>query len=349
MSTVSATDNEQGIGPQRPTLEVVAARAGVSRATASRVLRGASNVSDDARAAVQRAADEVSYTVNRAARTLVTRRSDSVAFLVAETEDRMFGDPYFLGILRGAQAEVAASGLQLVFVVASTPAEIDQFVHYASGGHVDGVLLVSLHGDDSLPQRLEGIGVPTVLNGRPISGDGATYYIDSDNVDGGRSATQALIDRGRRRIATITGPMDMSAGQDRLAGYHAALRAARLRSAKRLIAEGDFTVGGGARAMRRLLDRNPDLDGVFAASDLMALGALAALADAGRAVPDDIAIVGFDDVREAALANPALTTVRQPIGQLGRTMARVLLDRMNGDAAPCSTVLPIELVRRASA
>lgn len=328
---------------------MVALRAGVSRATASRVLRGAANVSEEARSAVLQAADELNYTVNRAARALVTRRSDSVAFLVAETEDRLFRDPYFLGILRGAQAQTAAAGLQLMFAVASTPAEVSKFESYALGGHVDGVLLISLHGDDRLPKHLERHGVPTVLNGRPISGDPGLFYVDSDNADGARIATEYLLADGRRRVATITGPMDMGAGHDRLAGYRAALRAAGLPDAPELVAHGDFTVEGGARAMRELLRTAPDLDAVFAASDLTAIGAIGVLAEHGLDVPDRVAVVGFDDVREAGLSRPPLTTVRQPIEQLGRTMAHVLLDRINNRTSERATVLPVELVRRASA
>jgi DNA-binding LacI/PurR family transcriptional regulator len=332
-----------------PTLEVVAARAGVSRATASRVLRGASNVSDEARDAVLRVAAELSYRPNLAARALVTKRSDSVAFLVAESEDRLFGDPYFLSMLRGAQSVIAAAGMQLVFVIASTRAEAENFEHYARGGHIDGVLLVSLHGDDMLPQHLESFGVPTVLNGRPISADRSIFYVDSDNVGGGRAATDLLIARGATRIATITGPLDMCAGLDRLDGYRDAMRRAGRKPLKRHVAIGDFTAEGGATAMNRLLDADASIDAVFAASDLTALGAMSVLADRGLRVPDDVAIVGFDDVREASLANPALTTVRQPIDELGRTMARKLLDRIAGAPAERTTVLPVEVVRRRSA
>jgi len=335
--------------PAPATLEVVAARAGVSRATASRVLRGATNVSDEARDAVHRAARDLSYRPNLAARALVTRRSDSVAFLVAESEDRLFGDPYFLGMLRGAQAEIAAAGMQLVFVIASSRAESENFEHYARGGHVDGVLLISLHGDDKLPQNLESAGVPTVLNGRPVADDGSIYYVDSDNIGGGRAATELLIARGARRIATITGPLDMCAGLDRLAGYQQALAAARRKSAKKLIGEGDFTHAGGYRAMSKLLDADPGIDAVFAASDLTALGAITAITGRGLRVPEDIAVVGFDDVREASLSVPALTTVRQPIDELGRTMARKLLARIAGFDPARTTVLPVDVVQRASA
>jgi DNA-binding LacI/PurR family transcriptional regulator len=332
-----------------PTLEDIAAHAGVSRATASRVLRGATNVSPQAREAVLRVAGELSYRPNLAARALVTKRSGSVAFLVAESEDRLFSDRYFLAMLRGAQAEVASAGMQLMFAVVSSRTEAESFAQYARGGHVDGVLLASLHGDDRLPQELESIGVPTVLNGRPISGDESIYYVDSDNVAGGRAATEVLLARGAQRIATITGPLDMSAGLDRLAGYREAMRAARRKPLKRHIAIGDFTVEGGARAMAELLDADPQVDAVFAASDLTVLGAMELMHARGRRVPDDIAIVGFDDAREASLARPPITTVRQPIEAVGRRMARTLLDRIAGTAVERTTVLPVELVKRASA
>jgi DNA-binding LacI/PurR family transcriptional regulator len=332
-----------------PTLEVVAARAGVSRATASRVLRGATNVSDDAREAVLQAARDTAYAPNRAARSLVTRRSDSIAFLVAESEDRLFTDPYFLAMLRGAHTQIAAAGLQLIFVIASTPAEADQFEHYAAGGHVDGVLLLSLHGDDQLPQTLERIGVPTVTNGRPLSGDPSLCYVDSDNVAGGRIATELLLACGAQRVATITGPQDMCAGLDRLDGYRAALLAAGRTPNDELVAAGDFTIEGGMRAMDELLATEPAVDAVFAASDLTAIGAMRAIEGSGRRIPDDVAVVGFDDMREAALTTPPLTTIRQPIGELGRTMAHLLLRRIAGDEPQRATVLPVDVVRRGSA
>jgi DNA-binding LacI/PurR family transcriptional regulator len=236
-----------------------------------------------------------------------------------------------------------------VFAVVSSDLEAAQFERYASGGHVDGVLLVSLHGNDRLQHHLESIGVATVLNGRPFTGDKSLYYVDSDNVGGGRAATQFLIERGAKCITTITGPLDMVAGIDRLAGYHEAMRAARRKPLKRHVATGDFTVAGGAAAMNRLLDAEPNVDAVFAASDLTALGAIQAIVARGLTVPDDIAVVGFDDVFQAAESLPALTTVRQPIDELGREMARVLLQRIAGLPAPRATVLPVEVVRRASA
>ena len=331
------------------TLEEVAARAGVSRATASRVLRGAANVSAAARTAVQKAAEEIRYTPNRAARSLVTGRSDSVAFLVNETEERMFTEPFFLGMLRAAQEAAAGSEVQLTFVVASTPEQRDRFVSYASGGHVDGVLVLSTHGDDTLQSRLESVGVPTVLSGRPYS-DPSLFHVDADNVAGGRLATEHLLRTGRRRLGIVTGPMDMCAGLDRYAGYRAALADAGLALDETLVEVGGFSAGEGYAAGQRLLERRPDLDAIVAPSDLAAVGVIRAVQQVGRSVPDDVGVVGFDDVREAAEHHPSLTTIRQPIAELGATMTHLLLARLAGDEPEsAAVVLPVELVVRDSA
>ncbi len=332
-----------------PTLEEVAARAGVSRATASRVLRGASNVSPASRDGVLAAAAEIAYTPNRAARALVTRRTDSVAFVVAESEDRVFTDPFFLGMLRGAQGEIAAAGLQMILVIACSQAEARQFEHYAGGGHVDGVLLLSLHGDDDLPRHLTAMRVPTVLSGRPFGDPARIHYVDADNVGGGLIGTRALVERGARCVATITGPLDMTAAQDRLAGYRTALTEAGLRPLERLTEHADFTVESGAAAMQRLLRASPDIDGVFAASDRIAIGAIRAIVESGRRVPDDVAVVGFDDSREGQLAVPPLTTVHQSLDQMGAAMARMLLHRINGQPDEMRHIVPVALVRRDSA
>ena len=332
-----------------PTLEEVAARAGVSRATASRVLRGDAKVSPHARDVVMAAAEAISYVPNRAARSLVTGRSDSVAFLVEETQERMFADPFFLGMLRSAQEAVAGAGLQLVFTVMNRPEDQQRFLAYAAGGHVDGVLLLSLHGQDRLPQELERLGVPTVLSGRPLAGPRRLWYVDADNVGGGRLATEHLISSGRSRVATVTGPLDMCAGQDRLAGYRQAVADAGLDEDPDLVSVGDFTAAGGYAAARSLLERRPDVDAIFAASDLAAIGVLRALQESGRTVGEDVAVIGFDDIPAAAEQVPPLSTVRQPIAELGTAMTRLLLDRIEGrEPVARSTVLPVELVLRAS-
>lgn len=349
MTQSNERGKQQARGARPATLEEVARRAGVSRATASRVLRGASNVSAAAVQAVERAAAEISYTPNLAARSLVTGRTDSIAFLVNETEERLFTEPFFLAMLRSCQAAVTARNLQLNFAIASTAEQRDRFLAYASGGHVDGVLLLSVHGDDDLQVRLEQAGVPTVLSGRPSS-DAAVFYVDADNVGGGRVATRHLIDSGRSVIATVTGSLDITAGQDRLAGYRAAFAEAGRVVDEDLIEAGGFATSEGYEAAVRLLERRPDIDAVVAGSDLAAIGVIRAVLQRGRRVPEDVAVIGFDDFRAAAENDPPLTTVRQPMEDLGATMARVLMDRLDGAVTePDGVVLPVELVVRASA
>jgi DNA-binding LacI/PurR family transcriptional regulator len=331
----------------QPTLVEVAARAGVSRATVSRVVNGSPRVSPEVRALVQRAIADLGYVPNRAARSLVTRRTDSIALVISEPEDRVFSEPFFARIVRGVSAVLAHTDTQLVLVVAQNPAEEARLERYVAGGHVDGVLLASLHGDDPLPRKLEDAGVPVVLVGRPAAATRASY-VDADNRGGAAMAVQHLLAEGRRRIATITGPLDMAAGRDRLDGYLDALRAAGAGDRDGLVEVGDFREESGARAMRALLHGHPDLDAVFAASDLMAAGALGALRAAGRRVPDDVAVVGFDDSAIAHWSEPPLTSVAQPIEEMGRQMARLLLARISGEAAGLSVILQTELIVRES-
>jgi DNA-binding LacI/PurR family transcriptional regulator len=338
-------------GREVPTLESVAALAGVSRATAGRVLAGSPRVSEHARDAVLNAAQELSYVTNRAARSLMTRRSDSIAFVVAEREERFFADPFFSLVLHGVHAAVAAHDVQVVFAVLSTAAERERFERFARGGHVDGVAFVSLHGEDPLPARLQAAGVPVMLQGRPFGTErdapAAVGYVDADNHGGSRAATRLLADGGRRRIGTVTGPLDMAAAVDRFEGFRAELTTLDLQPAA--VAHGDFSVAGGRRAVGQLLDACPDLDGVVAANDLMALGALQALGERGRRVPDDVALIGFDDVPLATAATPPLTTVRQPMAEMGRAMATALLAMVDDGQPRGPFILPTEIVRRRSA
>jgi DNA-binding LacI/PurR family transcriptional regulator len=326
----------------------VAALAGVSRATVSRVVNGSTRVRPQARAQVERAVAKLGYVPNRAARSLVTRRADSVALVVSEPEARFFSEPFFAGIVRGVSAALAETDVQLLLLIAQDLPHRGRLERYVLGGHVDGVLLASLHGDDPLPGVLERAGVPAVLIGRPAGGAAASY-VDADNRGGARQAVTHLAGRGRRRVATIAGPLDMGVGVDRLDGYHDGLRAAGLAEAGELVEGGDFSEESGAAAMARLLGRAPELDAVFAASDLMAAGALRTLRTAGRRVPDDVAVVGFEDSVIAGYAQPPLTTVRQPIEEMGRRATRLLLAKVAGDAGGVRLILDVELVVRASA
>ncbi len=335
-----------------PTLESVAARAGVSRATAGRVLAGSPRVSEQARAAVLAAADELAYVTNQAARSLVTRRSDSVAFVVVEPEERFFGDPFFSLVLRGVHAALAKEGSQVLFVILTDQQDRDRFERFARGGHLDGAIFVSLHGPDPLPERLARSGMPVVLSGRPYEAASTLPYVSTDNTGGAQLATTTLLERGCRRVVSIAGPADMTPGLDRLEGYRRALGRHGMRPRQRDAVHGDFSLESGRAAMVKLLAQVPDLDGVFVANDLMAMGALQALTAAGRRVPDDVAVVGFDDIPLAASSQPSLTTVRQQMDVLGQEMARLLLHRIGAEpdaVPPGSVVVPAVLVRRDTA
>ncbi|KAF4407352.1 LacI family DNA-binding transcriptional regulator [Streptomyces lycii] len=348
----------------RPTLEAVAAQAGVSRATVSRVVNGFAGVREEVREKVQRAVAELGYVPNSAARSLVTRRTGAIAVVIAEPERRVFADPFFAQQLRGVSRELSASDTQLVLLLVENTRDYDRIGRYLAGGHVDGTLMFSLHRDDPLPSMAARSELPTVFGGRPgwpgAEDDPELLYVDSDNRDGARQAVRHLLDRGRRRIAVITGPLDQTSAADRLEGYHEALAGAPGANGvpgasgaqeAGLVAQGDFTAEGGERAMTELLDRHPGLDAVFAGSDLMASGALRALRARGRRIPEDVAVVGYDDMESAAWSDPPLTTVHQDIEEMGGLMASLLLRRIGvvpavAELAP--VVTPVRLVVRSS-
>jgi DNA-binding LacI/PurR family transcriptional regulator len=341
---VEATAGDH-VSPVSPTLEAVAKAAGVSRSTVSRVVNNLPGVSARSRDAVNIAVEHLRYRPNEAARALVTRRTNSIALVVSERGERVFDDPFFAGVLRGIYAGMAGSGRQLVLMMAGE-ADGDRLAGYLCNGHVDGALVVSLHGRDPLLQRLAKAGLPVVAAGRPLS-RAAVPYVDSDNFTGGLLAARHLVDRGRRRIGTIAGLEDMAVGIDRLVGWRRGMTEAGRRTDA--VVRSDFTVDGGAEALAELLDRWADLDAVFAAADIIAVGALRELRARGRRVPQDVAIVGFDDSALARSATPQLTTVRQSVEELGRALAWRLLAQLAGDKdLPPSVLLPTELLIRHS-
>ena len=331
----------------KPTLDTVAAEAGVSRATVSRVINGSPRVSPEVKVAVESAIALLGYVPNRAARSLAMRRTDSIALVMREPDATVLADPYLGNVIIATSQALIGTGVQLVLVNAQNNAEHAQLADYVRSGHVDGVLLASMHDDDPLPRILLEAGIPTVVSGRPPTPLPGLAYVDVDNVGGAQLAAERLISAGRKRIATITGPQDMTAGADRLVGYQRALAAAG-RKADR-IAHGEFTRESGQLAMDELITRYPDLDAVFVANDLMAMGALRSLRDSGRRVPADVSVVGYDDIEMARHTEPPLTTIHQPIIDQARTMTELLLTQIGGDPVGEPVVLPTELVERSSA
>jgi DNA-binding LacI/PurR family transcriptional regulator len=329
-----------------PTLEMVAARAGVSRSTVSRVVNNSPQVTPDVVAIVTTAIAELGYVPNRAARSLVSRRTQSIALVIPENTAKFFADPYFAAVIQGAAMFLAETEYTLTLLIGS-PDDSNKVLRYLQGGNVDGALILSHHSDDGSYLQLAG-SIPVVFGGRPMdTDDHDSYYVDIDNVDAASMATKHLIERGRTRIATIAGPQNMAAGLDRIEGWRAALDAAGLTPGP--VEVGDFTPPGGADAMRRLLEHHADFDAVFVASAQMASGAIGVLREAGLSVPSDLGITTVDNDYFAINAVPPLTTVEQPTTQQGAKIAEMLVDLIEGRVVERHATIPTSLVIRDSA
>jgi DNA-binding LacI/PurR family transcriptional regulator len=268
-----------------------------------------------------------------------------IALVLLEGAHRVFSDDgFFPTIVGGVHRAVAAADRQLMVALADGPESRARIERYVTEQRVDAVIFASAHGVDPLPERLADRGINVVCSGRPL-GDSRLPYVDADHRQGVEMAIAHLNRAGRTRIATIAGPQDMVGGLERLAGYRTAISEV---GRPPMVAIGDFTRESGAEAMRRLLEANPRLDAVFVASDLMARGALAVLRQAGRRVPDDVAVVGFDDVEIAERADPLLTTVHQPVERLGERLAAQALRLAHAEPIDARVILPTRLVVRHS-
>jgi DNA-binding LacI/PurR family transcriptional regulator len=331
---------------RQPTLDEVALLAGVSRSAASRAVNDGPNVSRAKRDAVMKAVRDLGYVPNAAARALATNSAGAVVLAIANDDPTLFVDPFYAQIILGVATELDRADLDLTLMLAASAQGRERLKRKLRSRRSDGFMVIAPAGDDWLAAIAHMTDLPVVFCGRPL-GSEPSWYVDADNRGGARQAVEHLARTGRKRIVTIAGPPDVSAGVDRLAGFREGLERAGLEPGP--IAYGDFTRPAGVHAMTRLLDHRPTLDAVFAASDLMAVGALHALRQAGRRVPEDVAVIGFDDLPLAAFTQPPLTTIKQPVEEIGAAAARQLLALMNGDHAEPSPVLPTTLVRRQSA
>ena len=329
---------------RRPTLEQVARVAGVSRATVSRVVNRVESVDPDIRAGVEQAIAETGYVPNRAARTLVTGRTGTVGLVVSEPRrepgggplaSHVYTDPFFGRIVAGVLGELSPRRVHPMLIHVDSAAARDELLARLGQGDIDGVALVSVWPDDPLPELLGTSGAPVVLFTR-ASRPAPVSYVDVDHRLGARLAADRLRARRCQRVVAVAGPGHLPAGQDRLEGFRAAM--ARHGQPQVPSAEGGFTLAGGQQAMTRLLAEVPDLDGVFAANDLMAQGALLALTGQGRRVPGQVAVVGFDDSSAALACRPPLTTVRQPVEEMAAELARMLLSRIEDPALEARSV-----------
>lgn len=313
---------------RRATMVDVAREAGVSRGTVSRYLNSTSYVSAAARQAIAQAIEAVGYVPNAAARSLAGSPSRNVALIVHEHANLFADDPNLVGMMVGANRTLIERDHQLLVMLAGDDDGIARIARTLAGGLIDAVMLASARVDDPLVDLVRSATVPAAIVGRPERAEGVPV-VDVDNVSGARMITERLLATGRRRPAILAGPKDMRAALDRLEGFRSA--AGDLVDPRLIRHTADWSFRAGSAAMAELLATDPEIDAVFGACDAIAAGALEALAAAGRVVPRDVGVVGFDDTHWAAHSDPALSTVAQPAEALGERMAEFVIRQLDGE------------------
>ena len=332
-------------GKSRPTYAEIAKLAGVSEATVSRVLNGDSKVDADRVAAVNKAVDQLGYQKNRAAAALASGRTGLIA-VVIDDDLSVFQDPFWGAITNGISKVLMDNEMQTLLLVAPLDNIDSPVAQYLQRGEVDGAIFLQLH-KDTLIKRLAKQNLPLVVNGTPHTSN-PFAYVDSDNAGGAFAAVRHLVENGRKKIATITGDLSNTAAEQRLDGFQAAMVDLGMKAPKSLIVEGDWSRDSGYNHAKKLLSKNSDLDAIFCANDLMALGAITAVQEAGKSVPGDVAVIGFDDSYLAQNSHPGLTSVRQDIAGLGSEAAKMILAKLRGEEVH-SEILPCELIVRETA
>lgn len=328
------------------TIRQIARLSGVSRSTVSRVINDHPNVSPQTREQVLQVVAETGFRPDPIARSLSSRRADIIGLVIPLAIQSLFEDPFFPRLMQGISRGCNSHDYTLtLFLLHSLEEEAELYARISRRQLLDGVIVTATQGGDPLIPQLIDNQIPFVVHGRHE--DSRVSFVDVDNVTGAYTAVTHLVRLGRRRIALIAGPLGSLAAEDRKQGYLNALQERRVPVDESLIVHGDFTETSSHEAMQRLLPYEPDA--VFVASDTMALGALRALREAGKRVPDDVALVGFDDMPQAATADPPLTTVRQPIQRAGVLAVEMLIDILENGTEPARRIiLPTELVIRAS-
>lgn len=328
------------------TLEDIARMSGVSRSTVSRVINGGPNVNKQTRAKVQTIIQNINYHPNLAARGLAAGYSKVIGLVIPTGVIAIFTDPYFPLVIQGVSSACNARGYSVMLWLAEPEYERGSINQILNNGLIGGMLVSSMLVDDPLIECLYESKRPFITIGRHPTND-RINYVDVDNRVGAYQGVSHILRTGRRRVGVINGPSNTIASQDRYQGYLDAMRERGVPIIPELVAEGEFSDTTGYLAMKGLLPHNPEA--VFAASDAMAFAAMRAIHEAGLRIPEDIAMVGFDDIPAAANSNPPLTTVRQPIQRTGSIAAEVLVDMIeHPDPLPRRIVLPTELIIRSS-
>jgi LacI family transcriptional regulator len=330
----------------RVTLERVAEIAGVSRSTVSRVINGQEGVRPEIRRRVLAVVEVTGFVPHAAARSLAGHRSHILGLAIRQTTQQIFADPYFAALVQGVSRACTQRDETLSLFLFESASDHDELpARLLRTKLIDGLVITATFADDPLVWQLTEAKIPLVVVGEVSNPDIST--VDADNEGGAALAAEHLLNLGRKRIATVTGPMRSGAAASRRVAFERALAAAGQPLQRELVAEADFTDDGGYEATKRLLPHRPDA--IFAFSDRMALGVLRALTEAGLAVPDDVALIGFDDLPPARQARPPLTTVHQGVEEAGVAAVELLLERIEDPEAPARRIeLPTTLVVRAS-
>ncbi|HEY3437851.1 MAG TPA: LacI family DNA-binding transcriptional regulator [Actinotalea sp.] len=335
-------------GSGRVTLRDIASAVGVTPAAVSMALRGSNRIGKDTTERIQVAARELGYVTNSAGRALRAQRSGSIALVVPNTSQHVFGHPYFMHLLVGV-SEVSDSRGAPVIISTSVESEhgINAYERLLRSQVADGAIVASAAAQDRDLESLVASGLPVVLIGRSVTLPDAVW-VGVDDVAGGELATRHMIEEhGARRVVHLSGPLEHQSALDRLDGCRRALAAAGLPEPR--VIQGDFSEDSGVAAARELLDQGLDADAIVVANDEMAYGLMRTLADAGIRVPDDVGLIGFDDFGLARVTTPGISTIRVPAELIGGRAASELFGLLDGDEpAERHVVLPVQLVVRGS-
>jgi len=335
--------------PQKLTIKEIAELAGVSKATVSRVINGKPGVNPETRKKVEQVIRTHSYAPNLVARGLSLRRTGSIGLIVAHSAKRLSSHLFFLEFLQGVSHYLTEKGFRLTLMTADSEEDYESScLNMAQGGFVDGAIILGIRKNDRRLKYFLKAGVPFVTVGRPI-GYPKADYVDSDNRGGAKMATEYLLRLGHKEILFINGPADHVASIARERGYREAFNAHGIAIKDRYIVHEDFSFEGGYEMVRTALAQGRKLSAVFAASDLTAMGAATALKEAGFRVGEDVSVVGFDDIPYAPLFDPPLTTVHQPIQEMGQETGRMLLARLDEHVSgPLRKIFRVQLIIRES-
>lgn len=331
------------------TIKDVAVLAGVSPSTVSRVISNHPRISEQTKRRVREAMEELGYHPNVLARSLVKQSADAIGVLIPSSTEEFFMNPFFPELLRGITDVVRREGLDLLLSTSDSGKEdVTSLTQMILGKRIDGVILLSSRMHDPLMKVLQKNPFPATLLGRPEDETNISW-VNNDNIEASYQATRHLLALGHRRIGFLCGDESLTVTQDRLLGYQNALEEAGIPIDRQIIYISKFLEQGGYLGMMRLLANPSRPSGVVASDDLLAFGAMRAAGELGYRIPEDLAVVGFNNVRMAEIANPPLTSVDVHIYELGTSVAELLVEQMrNSERKQKTKILSTDLVIRKS-